>query len=248
MGEDDDVEDSETSVDPPTPPKVISTDLSHMYNLEGRPRVASLELQGFLGTTEAFILVDTGSTHNFVHPDIAEKSNLPLTAVRPFRVYVGNDQSLLCSHMSAKAKLRIQGHHFSMDLYILPIHGPDVILGMLWLRSLHRVTSDYDEGTLEFDMGGRPIRLRIIHACRAEYPFVHSLPLCFTMTAPNCSNSYLYLSPSPTPAQPPTSPRTSPPSSVMCYCSMRRFSKYPRACLHLGLSIIVSTYYPTRSE
>lgn len=114
-----------------------------------------------------FILVDTGSTHNFVHPSVAEKIQLPLMAIRPFRVYVGNGQSLLCSNMSAKTDLSIQGHSFLLDLYILPVHGPDVILGMSWLQSLHRVTSDYDVGTLEFTHKGRPVCLKVTpHALR----------------------------------------------------------------------------------
>lgn len=161
MGEDDDTDDTELSELPPTQTDVVTTDLSHMYGMDGRPRAASLELQGFLGASEVFILVDTGNTHNFLHPRIAEKLKLPLTAIRPFRVYVGNGNSLLCSNLSKQSDLHIQGHSFLVDLHILPIHGPDIILGMAWLRSLHRVTSDYDVGTLEFDHGGRTVCLRV---------------------------------------------------------------------------------------
>lgn len=78
-----------------------------------------------------------------------------------FRVYVGNGQSLLCSNLSPQSDLRIQGHFFRVDLHIFPVHGLDIILGMSWLHSLHRVTSDYDVGTLEFEQGGRPVCLRV---------------------------------------------------------------------------------------
>lgn len=140
--------------------KVITADLSHMYAMDGKPRTASLELQGFLGKSEVLILVDTGNSHNFLHPKIAEKINLSLRAIRPFRVYVGNGESLLCENMSQQVELRIQGHSFSLDLHILSIHGPDVILDMSWLCSLHRVMSDYDAGTLEFKRRGQPISLK----------------------------------------------------------------------------------------
>lgn len=161
MGSDDEEEESEP-LDPPTSSsKVITADLSHMYSMDGRPRAATLEFHGFLITSEVFILVDTGSTHNFVHPRIAEKVKLPLTAIRPFRVYVGNGQSLTCSYTSAQAELRIQGHSSVLDLYVLLVHGPDVILGMAWLHSLHRVTSDYNAGTVEFQSNGRPVCLKV---------------------------------------------------------------------------------------
>lgn len=48
-----------------------------------------------------------------------------------------------------------------MDLCVLQLHGPDLVLGMDWLKSLGRVTSDYEEGTLEFASEGRQIRLQL---------------------------------------------------------------------------------------
>lgn len=69
--------------------------------------------------------------------------------------------------MSSKAELRIQGHSFFMDLHILPVHGPDVILGMSWLQSLRRVTSDYEVGTLEFENGGAASVFTSDTACAA---------------------------------------------------------------------------------
>lgn len=86
---------------------------------------------------------------------------LPLRAIKPFRVYVGNDQSLICSELAPDAELRIQGHSLRMDLHILAIHDPDVIQGLAWLSSLQRVTNDYAAGTLEFQNRGRPICLKV---------------------------------------------------------------------------------------
>ena len=45
-------------------------------------------------------------------------------------------------------------------LYILPIHGPDIILGMDWLESLGKVTADFAGKTLEFTQGSKPVTLR----------------------------------------------------------------------------------------
>lgn len=148
----DDEDEAEVSASklPSSASEIITADLSHIYRMDGRPRMTAMEFHGFLGSAKVFILVDTGSTHNFVHPSVAEKIKLSLTAIRPFRVYVGNGESILCSNKVAAAELRIQGHSMLLDLHLLPIHGPDIILGLAWLSSLHRVTSDYDAGTLEF--------------------------------------------------------------------------------------------------
>lgn len=141
MGEDDDAEESENVAEPISPSEVVADNLSHMYTLEGRSRASSHILQGVVGQTTTFILIDTGSMHNFVHPKLVEKCKLPLTSVRPFRVYVGNGQSPTCSHMSAQVTIRIQDYSFEVDLYVLAVHGQNIVLGTSWLRSLHRVTS-----------------------------------------------------------------------------------------------------------
>lgn len=108
MGSDEEEEDEPDPLEsPPQASEVITDDLSHMYSMDGRPRTTTLEFHGFIGAAEVFILVDTGSTNNFLHPRIAKKVKLAPTVTRPFRVYVGNGQSLICSNVPSKAELRI---------------------------------------------------------------------------------------------------------------------------------------------
>ena len=139
--------------------EIITADLSHIYAMNGRPRSDSME---FLGRIGREILVDMGSSHDFLHPRIAEKLHLPLTAVRPFRVYVGNGESLVCSFASVATELWIQQERFSVNLHILPVHGPNVVMGLAWLRSLRRVTNDFVAGTIEFVRDNTPVCLKVI--------------------------------------------------------------------------------------
>ncbi|XP_047979109.1 uncharacterized protein LOC125221028 [Salvia hispanica] len=147
--EDDPTEYTEEAV----PDEVIQADLSHLLAIEGGRQSKSLTLAGKIDSATVEVLIDTGSSHDFLHPKIAEKLHLPLTEIRPFRVYVGNGASLLCSHLCKATRLSLQGIPFSIDLHILPIHGPDVILGMEWLESLGRVTTDFSTKSIEFVKG-----------------------------------------------------------------------------------------------
>lgn len=115
---------------------------------------------GTLGSASVNILIDTGSTHNFLHPRIAERLKLVLHPIKPFRVYVGNGASLLCSYVTRSTKLTVQDCKFIIDLHILDIHGPDIILGMAWLESLGKVSADFVGKTLEFILDAQP---RVIH-------------------------------------------------------------------------------------
>ncbi|VFR00835.1 unnamed protein product [Cuscuta campestris] len=47
-----------------------------------------------------------------------------------------------------------------IDLYVLQIHGHDVVLGVQWLRQLGRVAHDYEKVTMEFTWLGQGVTLR----------------------------------------------------------------------------------------
>ncbi|XP_042050620.1 uncharacterized protein LOC121795999 [Salvia splendens] len=152
----DEAEETVVSEDPPEQPEVITVDLSHIYALDGRQRPEAIDLRGIIEAELVVVLVDTDSSHDFLHPRIAQRLALPLTAVKPFRVYVGNRVLLVCSHVSLQTRVVIQSHVFLIDLHILPIHGPDVIIGLAWLKSMRCVTSDFMMGLWSLCVMGCP--------------------------------------------------------------------------------------------
>ncbi|XP_047965656.1 uncharacterized protein LOC125210120 [Salvia hispanica] len=162
MGMDEDSEDDVGEDGIAQDTQIVTADISHIYAMNGRQKEDAIELVGMLGAAEIRILVDTGSSHDFLHPNVAERLALPLQKVWPFRVYVGNGESLLCSWASRQTRIVIQNHVFLVDLHILPVHGPDVILGRSWLKSLRRFTTDFDTDTLEFVRNGERIRLTLV--------------------------------------------------------------------------------------
>ncbi|XP_042019131.1 uncharacterized protein LOC121766977 [Salvia splendens] len=136
------------------------TEVAHIHSLDGGRRSRPLKVLGQIQDREVCILVDMGSDRDFLHPTIAESLHLPLSLIRPFRVFVGNRAALLCTHVAKQTKLKVQGSEFVVDLHILPIHGPDVILGMDWLESLGTISADFTRKTLEFNHKGQPFILR----------------------------------------------------------------------------------------
>ena len=53
----------------------------------------------------------------------------------------------------------MQGTIFTLDLFVLPIEGPDVVLGIQWLQFLGRVSHDYSALSMEFCWNGAPVTL-----------------------------------------------------------------------------------------
>ncbi|XP_047978667.1 uncharacterized protein LOC125220549 [Salvia hispanica] len=153
IGEDDD-DQSDNSDFYEEDDAVIRADLSHLHTLTGGGTARPFNVFGTIGQTPVSILIDTGSTHDFLHPRVAEQLQLALTPIRPFRVYVGNGASLVCLHIARRTKLSVQGVDFLIDLHIMEVHGPDIVLGMAWLESLGKISADFVGKTLEFCQNG----------------------------------------------------------------------------------------------
>ncbi|VFQ80644.1 unnamed protein product [Cuscuta campestris] len=158
MGPDDDDEDTSDLTPPGHTEDTISGDVSSILSLAGSPR--SLKLAGSINGVAVQVLLDGGSTHNFLHPAVAERLALVLHPTPAFRVYVGNGDSLRCAYSCLQTPLTLQGHVFEVDLYVLAIHGPDVVLGVQWLQTLGKISHYYSEMTMDFTWQGRPITLR----------------------------------------------------------------------------------------
>ncbi|VFQ69392.1 unnamed protein product [Cuscuta campestris] len=147
-------EDSATDIPP------ITADICSLNTMDGAPAPRSLRLAGRIHQTDIQVLIDGGSTHNFLHPDLVSKLQLPVFMVTPFRVYVGNGDSLPCDKRCAELPLFLQGTLFSVDVFVLPIHGQDVVLGVQWLQQLGRVTHDYASMKMEFTWRDKLVSLQ----------------------------------------------------------------------------------------
>lgn len=99
---------------------------------------------------KAIVLIDSGSTHNFINKKLASWLRLPLVPIDPFSVKVANGSSMKCQRRFDNVPLQIQGISFSLTLFSLPFMGLDVVLGVQWLESLGAVICDWKHFTIDF--------------------------------------------------------------------------------------------------
>lgn len=79
---------------------------------------------------------------------------LPIVSISSFVVVVGSGQRLRCEGVVRQVPLIIQECRLTLDLYVLSLHGADVVLGASWLSTLGRVITNYGERTFEFSYQG----------------------------------------------------------------------------------------------
>nr|GEW61723.1 retrotransposon-related protein [Tanacetum cinerariifolium] len=128
-------------------------DISILNSLIGHGSPRSLQLWGTIGSTEdVHVLIDNGSTHNFVRPDVVEKCSCRYKRLRFLRFYIGSGESLSCENVCSQVTLCMQGLAIEVDLYVLPMKGYDLVLGIQWMQKLGKVMHDYAQQTMEFTL------------------------------------------------------------------------------------------------
>ena len=108
---------------------------------------------------KVIILVDGGSTHNFIQDRVAYFLHLTPQPTKQLCVMVGNGTELCCNQVCKAISIIIQGHQFVVDLYVIALGGADIIFGVEWLKTLGPITTDYSVLTMFFSWQNEPVGL-----------------------------------------------------------------------------------------
>ncbi|KAJ0895862.1 putative nucleotidyltransferase, Ribonuclease H [Helianthus annuus] len=123
----------------------------------------ALRVTGYINNQPVQVLIDSGSTHNIVQPRIVSFLKLPHQNVTEFSVMVGNGENLKCNGVCPSVMITLQEASFTIPVFILPVEGADIILGLAWLRTLGPVLADFSIPQLTFNVGPKAITLRGEH-------------------------------------------------------------------------------------
>ena len=76
------------------------------------------------------MLIDSGSTHNFINTRLANMLQLLIQPTTAFLVKVANGEKVTCQGKHEKVQVLIQDVPSELTLYSLPITGLDMVLGV----------------------------------------------------------------------------------------------------------------------
>lgn len=82
---------------------------------------------------------------------------LLIQAIFPFKVSTDSGEKLVCDKVCKSVELKIQGERVKMDLFLIPMVGSNVVIGIQWLKSLGDIISNYEALTMRFTLGGKDI-------------------------------------------------------------------------------------------
>ena len=138
--------DEDVSEAQPAPIEGDSKIVGDVYSLHSHTRPSNpctVQVLGRIGNKDLHILIDDGATHNFIQPSTMEKFGLAIKPISTFHIYVGNGHKLTSQWHYLAMDITIQGYPFLWDLYVLPIEGLDIVLGVQWLLDFSEVRHNY---------------------------------------------------------------------------------------------------------
>ncbi|CAM8975241.1 unnamed protein product [Rhodiola kirilowii] len=134
------------------------------HALQGHPQPSTLRLGGGLQGRRVTVLIDTGSTHNFLQARVAKHANLTIEPSHHLHVTIGNGDELQCEGLCRQVPLSLGNHVFHIDFFLLPIYGADAVLGAQWLQDIGPALFNYKDMWMMFDHKGDTICLEGLKA------------------------------------------------------------------------------------
>ena len=128
--------------------------------LDGSSAFQTMRVVGHHGKKMIHILIDSGSTHNFIDFNRALRLDCRVEKTTPMWVRVADGGQLKCDSLIKGFTWKMQGVIFSADVFLLPLSGSDMVLGIQWLAALGPIVWDFQQLSMEFKHLGNKIKLR----------------------------------------------------------------------------------------
>jgi hypothetical protein len=117
-----------TNITPPSDPSEVEPIIS-LNSLTNFSAPQTLKLIGYIKHRKVIILVDSGSTHNFIHHCISQETNFYIRAVNNFQIMIANGSSIKCGGHCENVCLQIGDYHLKSHMFSIDMGGCDIVLG-----------------------------------------------------------------------------------------------------------------------
>jgi hypothetical protein len=148
------VEEEEVFQEEAAEEEVISKEVTPHISLDALEGIVGLNIMkvnGKMDKTTVCILIDSGSTHNFLNTTIVSKLQYQLTLIKPMTVQAANGDKMVCKSMCKGLRWKMQGISFQVDVFIIDLSNCEMVLGIQWLSLLGDILYNYKHLWISFD-------------------------------------------------------------------------------------------------
>ncbi|KAG6528131.1 hypothetical protein ZIOFF_010280 [Zingiber officinale] len=131
-----------------------------VHALEGLQTLQTMKVKGFIKKQPVMILIDSGSTNNFLDSTLASRLKQKIEQASTFDVKVADGRSLTSPGKCNSIKIFLPNYELITDLFLLPLDGCDVVLGAQWLKTLGDIIWNFSQLTMRFQDQGKEVCIR----------------------------------------------------------------------------------------
>ena len=118
--------------------------------LAGIRNPQTLKIEGHIKNKNLIVLINLGSTHNFIHCKVDKELNFFLYTIPECQVMVANGGNINWSRKFHIIKLTMGECVLNSPMLSIPMGGIDFVLGVQWLQTLGTVAFNFQEFFLNF--------------------------------------------------------------------------------------------------
>eukprot|EP00253_Pinus_taeda_P004829 PITA_04829 len=121
-----------------------------LHALVGISSPQTLKIRGFIKHRLVVVLIDSGSTHNFIHQKVTETVYCFVRAISNFQVQIADGGTMKCEGRCENVKLQMGDYQLKTHMFSINMGVCDIVLGADWLRTLGPITMDFQELYMSF--------------------------------------------------------------------------------------------------
>lgn len=99
-----------------------------LYALSGTPTSRTMRVMGKINQRSFVILIDSGSTHNFIDAALVLQLHIHVDTSQILEVKVANGDLIKIQVVCKEVSILMQGNEFLVHLHVLPMGGCDLVL------------------------------------------------------------------------------------------------------------------------
>ena len=131
-----------------------------LHALVGTEDHHTMRLEGRIKNQFLMILVDSVSSHNFLNQNTAKRLNCGVKLISALKITIANGEIMKTHEMCKGVTVEMQGFWQSIDFFLLPFQGCDIVLGIQWLKSLGPIQWDFNTLSMRFKVQDLDVCLR----------------------------------------------------------------------------------------
>ncbi|XP_062173552.1 uncharacterized protein LOC133879017 [Alnus glutinosa] len=131
-----------------------------LHAITGSTHPKTMRVIGRIGKHRVVILIDSGSTHNFLDSSLVNKLQLVINKSCIVKVQVANGEVVVSEGKCDCVNVKVQCHNFQFESFVIVLAGCDLVLDIQWLVTLGPILWNFKDLTMEFSLGQQLCKLQ----------------------------------------------------------------------------------------